>query len=234
MNLFEAVTGKVTRMSNVTRYSSFPTIRKENVAEHSWWVAFIGYLIAEDMRIAGFQIDLADVLRKAIVHDLSECMSGDIIRSYKHTNTRVLDAMEEADEEHMELMVKEFGSVDDVCFDDWMTSKSDKIEGEIVRFADMATVIFYCRTERQLGNAGIDVVLKEVYESWFHKFHDHPDLKVYADQMFPYRHWSDPYMGLNLRFTEHVKTRPLLGDHSEGPVSPLGIDGGPIKGVPLS
>jgi len=233
MNLFEAMTGTISRMANVTRYSSFPTIQKENVAEHSWWVAFISYLIACDLKEQGWNIDMEDVLSFAMTHDISECVSGDVIRSYKHMNPDVLAAMTAADEQGTVNLAKEFGSVGDGLYDDWAHAKGPSVAGSIVGFADQASVVLYCRIERSLGNSGIDIVLKQLYETWFYKYHDHPQLGVYADQMFPNRVWWDPYRTLEmLKDTFHTHGRPMMAGHSEGQTSLWGgIDGGPDHAI---
>lgn len=188
MNLFDVMTGTVSRMNHVTRYSSFPVNRRENVAEHSWWVCFVAYLLVYDLSHQGYQVDMGMTLRQCVVHDLSEVVSGDVIRSYKHTNAAVLAAMKQADEINMSdlLSGEAFENIMLRVKRDITYAKADTtLEGQIVEFADMAVVIFYCREEDRSGNRAIRYVLKQAYEEWFSKFHTHHCLGQYIEQIFP-------------------------------------------------
>jgi len=224
MNLFEVMTSEVARMSRVTRYSSFPVNRMENVAEHSFWVAFISYLIAFDLREQGHRIDLGMTLRGAITHDLSEIISGDVIRSYKHTNDDVRQAMKMADHINMDRVTQrdEWGATGDQTFSDWNNAKSGStLEGQIVAFADMAAVVFYCREEDRSGNRAIREVLQEAYEDWFSTYHTHPELGKYIDQIFPSHLFSDALREETVpaRVMYPGAARPIMADHSEGETS---------------
>jgi putative hydrolase of HD superfamily len=54
--------------------------RKESVAEHSWGVSLVAWVIASDLSDKGDAVDLAKVLSMAIHHDLSESLTADIPR----------------------------------------------------------------------------------------------------------------------------------------------------------
>jgi len=192
MNLFSTLTGPIARMSYVNRYSSFPANRRENVAEHSWWVAFIAYLVGQDLDTRrGISVNFELLLKRALVHDLSECLSGDVIRSYKHSNPDIAREMKAADEQNMEGLCSNLGQIGNSVEGNWLTAKEDDVEGRIVAFADMAAVAFYCREEDRSGNRAIRPVLKEMYETWFHVFHDDELFAPYIDQMFPTKRWTD-------------------------------------------
>jgi len=215
MNLWDACTGKVSRMSYVNRFSSFPVNRRENVAEHSWWVAFISFLIyssLSDRDPIEPRIDLGKLLSRAISHDLNECLSGDIIRSYKYSSSRIRKAIEDADVENMNIILEEIGSVDVAL--SWQNAKDIDIEGDIIRFADMAAVVFYLREEQRSGqNYHPLALVKEMYEKWFYTFHDHKFLGQYADSLFPNRDWRDAFR------VQTLPNFPIMENHSEGPTS---------------
>lgn len=222
MNLFEVMTGPIARMSYVSRYSSFPANRRENVAEHSWWVAFIAMLIGKDLYYNHkVDVKLETLMLRAVLHDISECMSGDVIRSYKHKNEDIRDAMAEADGLATEELVVEWGGVGNSVRHFWASAKADDIEGEIVAFADMASVVFYCREEDRSGNRAIRPVLAEAYEKWFHKFHEHPLLGRYMLQIFPEGRWPDALREESVTARTMYPGHPMLFDHSEGPVAEM-------------
>lgn len=198
MNLFNAITGKIARMSHVTRYSSVAVIRRENVAEHSWWVAFISFLVASDLNdtvpvaesVAPL-VKLEKMLVRALVHDLSECVSGDIIRTFKYSDPALTAAINAADELSIKELAKDLGRTGETIAYAWRNAKDESIEGDIIRFADMAVVAFYCREEERTGNRGIIPVLQVMYETWLHEFHDHRYLGPYVDALFPTRSYTD-------------------------------------------
>lgn len=219
MNIFEVMTGPIARMSYVNRYSSFSVNRRENVAEHSWWVCFIAYCIAGDLYKNGEHIDFESLLEHALMHDVSECLSGDVIRSYKHTNPDVKQAMAEADQINTRGLFDrdEYKTIGKKLYHDWATAKHNgRLEGEIVAFADMAAVGFYCREEDRSGNRAIRSVLAEMFEQWFHEFSQHPLLGQYVAQMFPEGRWPDMLRESSLP-AQKMFPVPMMRDHSEGP-----------------
>lgn len=191
MNLFDAITGKISRMSHVTRYSSIAVIRRENVAEHSWWVAFTSMLIGIDLGGPGPMVNLGKLVTRALVHDLSECVSGDIIRTFKYSDPALTAAIQAADELSIRELAQDLGKASGLVTESWRNAKDESLEGDIIRFADMAVVAFYCREEDRTGNRGIRPVLQVMYDTWLHEFHDHRYLGPYVDEMFPTRHYTD-------------------------------------------
>ncbi len=68
----------IRRMAHIQRYSSFPTNRKENVAEHTFYCTITAHCIALDLLDRGFDIDPNVVVVKAIYHDGEESLTGDL------------------------------------------------------------------------------------------------------------------------------------------------------------
>jgi 5'-deoxynucleotidase YfbR-like HD superfamily hydrolase len=216
MNLWDACTGKVSRMSYVNRFSSFPVSRRENVAEHSWWVAFIslliGYSVQEDPHMP--EVNMEKLLTRAVTHDLNETLSGDIIRSYKYSTEELLDAIRNADAVNMARLGAEFGEANIPVTAAWRDAKADDVEGEIIAFADMASVVFYLREEHKMGNKfrAMELV-NELHQKWFHRFSDHLFLAKFYAQIFPMASWADPFR------EEPFSLFPIMRDHREGPVA---------------
>lgn len=235
MNLFEIMTGKLSRLSYVNRYSSFPVNRRENVAEHSFWVTFIAYVIALDLQEQGHRVSTEHVLRQAMMHDISEAVSGDIIRSYKHLNDEVYAAMKDADAAGTYELVRnrDFGATAKRVHEAWLYAKSDTtLEGQIVAFADMAAAAFYMREEDRSGNRAIREVMRQMYETWFAAYHGHHALGQYIDQMYPNGRFFDMMRETELP-ARRMFERPMMQDHREGPVSDAELDWHGGEEVPL-
>ena len=62
-----------------TRHSFTTSGRKESVAEHSWRLALMAMLCAEEYP----HLDMNKVIRMCIVHDLGEAVTGDVPSFYK-------------------------------------------------------------------------------------------------------------------------------------------------------
>jgi 5'-deoxynucleotidase YfbR-like HD superfamily hydrolase len=215
MDLRKVVDGYMPRMSHVYRYSSIPVNRPESIAEHSWWVTFLALVIGEDLHDQGHQIEFDILLVGALVHDIDETMSGDIIRSFKHTNQGVLQAIKEASKENVKRLLDPDIWGETVSNDltaAWTHAKESRLEGAIVSFADQLAVILYCIGERRQGNQNAEVVVSELYHNWFYRWHSHEALGQYADQIFPTARWDDP-------FCEDSGIKPIMRLHSEGAVS---------------
>lgn len=59
-------------LSQILRFSTVPTIHKQNVAEHSYFVALIAWLICVRMETKGIEINTEKVLKLSLIHDLPE------------------------------------------------------------------------------------------------------------------------------------------------------------------
>ena len=62
------------RLRDTTRHCYTPKGRHESVAEHSWRISLMAYLIADEFP----QADMNKVIKMCLIHDLGECFTGDI------------------------------------------------------------------------------------------------------------------------------------------------------------
>lgn len=198
LDIRSALNGTTRRLSHIRRYSSIPVIRGENVAEHSWQVAWYSYLIAIDLWEDGVTLDLAALLAKAVSHDVSEAASGDIIRSYKYGSDEMLAATRAADLANMVNLARELGlpAGDNELMMAWRYAKDGTTEGEIITFADLLCVVGYCVEERHLGNQNMDRILSDAWEFLLTPYMDHDLFGRYVRQIFPTGHYTDAYRPL--------------------------------------
>lgn len=173
MNMRESLIGNTRRLAHIRRYSSYPVIRPENVAEHSFYVALYGMMVAEDLRRRGYVVDLGLVAQKAISHDISEALTGDVVRSFKYATDYIHEAISMTEQSLTER------SMPDFLHDLWCEAKDSSIEGRIIAFADVLCVVAYMYEEWLSGNRHMRVVTKEAKDFI---------LKFTEDAMFrPYR-----------------------------------------------
>lgn len=62
------------RLKDTTRHCYTKNGRHESVAEHSWMMTLIAFLMKDEFP----QADMDKVIQMCIIHDLGECFTGDI------------------------------------------------------------------------------------------------------------------------------------------------------------
>lgn len=62
------------RLKDVTRHCYTSGGRHESVAEHSWRITLMAFLLRDEFP----ELDMDKVLRMCLIHDLGECFTGDI------------------------------------------------------------------------------------------------------------------------------------------------------------
>lgn len=170
--------GVLGRMHHVTRYSGYPAIMKENVAEHSWLTSMYSYLIARDAQVHGIKINMELLLSRCIIHDLDESLSGDVIRSFKYATENLKDEMNKAAKiVFIPALETIFYRQDTVSANEkansdelvettkelWESCGSlDDVENFILKFSDFLTVLFFSLRDVKLGNNLLKNVVKEV------------------------------------------------------------------------
>lgn len=188
-NLAEAVTGRIRRLHHIQRYSSIPVIKPELVSTHSWQMAMIGSLICCDL-----EMPPGEVLERCVWHDVSECISGDIIRSYKHGSPEMEEACKEADHRNTYKLTREFGdNVGDTVYLIWENAKDDTLAGDIVRLADALCVCTYAAEEVRMGNQHMIEVPEDIFNEILWPMREHPKLGKYIHQLFPHGSYLDIY-----------------------------------------
>ena len=167
----EVMSGKLSRLRHTYRYSAIPIVNRENVAEHSFWTALIGMTIA--MEIGGTAELIGEVAAKALVHDIEESMTGDLIRDMKYHDSVVRESIRKVEVEFAQGIFDEIGGNTGNIYElFWRTAKDDSESGRIVALADLLCVIAYCDHEQALGNNTKEVrqIRSDCMKLIIHKF----------------------------------------------------------------
>ena len=152
IDIRQMLTGEIQRMSSIERYSSYPVIRRENVAEHSWYVTFYALLIARDLYSELCPVDIKDVMIRALVHDIDESLLGDVVITTKSTVPGLQEALENAAMERIGGLSESLLG-DSFLSDKWKGVKDNTtLEGCIVQTADTLSVLSYIYQEYRFGN----------------------------------------------------------------------------------
>lgn len=195
-DLNELLNGAPRRAIHTTRYSRHAVHRVESVAEHVYNAMIYASVIAHHLS-GGYKIDQGLVLNKTLWHDTEEPAGlGDILRGVKHSSPELLRMLEALGEKFVSLVasrlqmhrIREY----------WSKSKDATIEGQIVRVADVLSVVAYLIEEHMLGNRTLGEVYNEVLE-----YLDRVEEKVEVPEL------QDLVRDVREHFREKVKPAPV-------------------------
>ncbi len=136
----------VSALSGVTRFSMLKQVHKENVLEHTGMIVIFAYVLGTRLnQAAGYnQFDIAMLLKKAIVHDWDESITGDVARPTKYYSTAL----------RSELAALEADGIDNISISLKLTElpmlhrdAKEGPEGSLIAFCDIACAIHRCWEE---------------------------------------------------------------------------------------
>lgn len=160
-SLSNLLTGAHMNLKNIVRMGIYPRVTDETVAEHSFYVAFFTLVLGSEHNenIKGTdarKINIERAVTKALLHDLEESVTGDIINSYKHCNR---DLKTKMDIENLNVCatvcrgLSAHSSVNALVYTRWRFAKDPgTIEGKLVNFCDWLSWLSLLHKEFSMGN----------------------------------------------------------------------------------
>jgi 5'-deoxynucleotidase YfbR-like HD superfamily hydrolase len=175
----------IQQSSNVKRYSSRFMHTPESLMEHMGFTCLFCYVVARQLRDQKVHVVISDLMEKAVLHDVEEKLTGDIIRQTKHSSPQVRDGINEHSVRAVHRLEELFGFS---FVSTWATAKDDSLEGRIVALADMAAVVSKCMVEvGMLGNQAFASVVRNTHaelRKWYIDTHINDPLYQYVEGMF--------------------------------------------------
>lgn len=171
----EVLFGNMKRLRHTFRYSAQPVIERENVAEHSFWTAMIAMTIAYEVSPNNDPL-ARECAQKALLHDIEECMTGDLVREMKYATKQIRRVIKNVEETFVHHLLIPMGDIGSRFEGIWTFSKDDSPAGQIVKLADMLCVIAYCNQEKAMGNAELGVIRDECIKLIYDTFIDQSPL----------------------------------------------------------
>ncbi|ASJ17322.1 oxetanocin [Thermococcus chitonophagus] len=116
----------------------------ESIADHSYMVAFITLLLAEDLKKKGVRIDVEKALKMAILHDVAEAVVTDLplpAQRYLEKESAELSAFND--------LLPEFYSI----FNEYREGSS--LEAQLVKFADKVEMLVQAHMYELSGNRNL-------------------------------------------------------------------------------
>lgn len=147
-----------TRLSCIVRFGNTPRIASENVAEHSYYVAFLAMVLGDYLEREGIEVDKLRMLRLALFHDVEEVVSGDIIAPIKQGLFG--KELEKENIKNVLLLTADLKEGKNY-FDLWQEVGDKKtLEAKIIKLVDKLSCLIYCVREFHLGNKYFRAILE--------------------------------------------------------------------------
>jgi 5'-deoxynucleotidase YfbR-like HD superfamily hydrolase len=162
---------KIYHLTGTLRYNNQFMLKQENVAEHSYMVVAIVHTICETFGIADWAH--FEALKYAIIHDIPESITGDIIASTK----RAIPGFEQIIEQHEMKVIEDHFPFLTMTYRDFHRG-TVKLPFIILKLADYLSVKLCMLRENKLGNQYefVNIILKDIEER----------IQYYYDQLFSY------------------------------------------------
>ena len=142
-------------LNQIIRFNTRQRSYNETVASHIYYVTLYSLILADIANKSGHKIDTERVLRNAILHDVEESSSGDVIRTFKIKMAAIYKKISIIAVEHVfeflpEKLIDKYVKVWS-RMEEW--SQSEEPEEVIVDIADELTGILYCTEQICMGNS---------------------------------------------------------------------------------
>lgn len=149
-------------LTHVMRFSSIPQQFQESVAEHSFYVAYFTSIVIYFLKKRKERVDEARALKIALIHDMEEKFSGDILTPFKYYSQELYHAIRKVNRETIPLAFEYLPASLAKDFIAFWKEDADRVtkEAQIVKVADKLSLLSKCKEEITLGNA----FFKPIYE----------------------------------------------------------------------
>lgn len=160
---FKDFLGNERNLDRIIRFSAQMRLKDESVSEHSFHTALYAMILADlEERVFKNKVDKEKVLKTALLHDLEECLTGDIIYNFKHTEKTLTEQIKKMSKKFLEDLMKKLPKeISGDYMSLWQNSKdTQKIEGKIIEAADKLEGLIYSLNEFSLGNKAFGKIIK--------------------------------------------------------------------------
>ena len=132
------------QMQGLIRYSNRVRIKDEDLAQHSYCVAYYCFSIAEQYNIPEDTRNKA--IAMSIIHDIGECFTSDLPHDVKYENPELKELCDKLEKKYIDKL-PEISTL-------WneLEGNHESIEYSIVKLADSLSVLSYSNREIELGN----------------------------------------------------------------------------------
>lgn len=159
-NIFDHLLNR--NLAHVTRYNNRAQHFPESVAEHSFYTAYFSLILCSLLEKKKIKVNRERALAIALVHDVEEGYTGDIINPFKHFNDEVYAAIKKVSSEMVkEMFVGLPKNLQEEMLALWKDDSDGKsMESQVVKTADKLSLLSKCFEEIQAGNLYFEEIYK--------------------------------------------------------------------------
>lgn len=141
------------RMKYIKRWSLMHSTTNENIMEHSQQVAVVAHALASISNIYfGGNLDANAIAVKALFHETSEVMTGDLPTPIKYFNPEIRDSYKNLEKLSNQRLLKQLPSQLSVEYSKIILDE-EGIEHKFVKYADKICAYIKCVDEVKMGNS---------------------------------------------------------------------------------
>lgn len=132
------------QMHGIIRYANRVRIKNEDLAQHSYSVAYYCFDIAVEYNIPDNIRN--EAIAMAIIHDIGECFTSDLPHDVKYENPELKNLCDQLERKYVEQLP----NIRNLWFD--LEDNGETIQKRMVKLGDSLSVKAYVDRELALGN----------------------------------------------------------------------------------
>lgn len=137
----------------VERWNNKPNLFTETVAAHSFLVTALSWGLAASAQLRDERLDLEEILKRALAHDLHEAITGDILSPTKQAAQLMKKAVEQLERQAGQDLIAWLPPPIQEQFAPYVIDPmDDSPEGRLVKTADLFAAFLKAWLEVQMGN----------------------------------------------------------------------------------
>ena len=194
-NKFFAV---VDRVRYIQRWALMRNNESENVAEHSFQTAIFAHALATirsvELPELELQVDPNKIMAKALFHDVSEVITGDLPTPVKYHNPELRKAYKDYEALAVDTLLDFLpeslrGNYSELLIEkslaDTERGSLEYLEAGLIKVADKLSAYIKCLYEVNQGNNEFREALKSTLENIEAFYEDFPEVKVFMTDYVP-------------------------------------------------
>lgn len=134
------------RMHGIIRYVNRNRIKDEDLAQHSYSVAYYCFQIAKEFDIPNSIRN--EAIAMAIIHDIGEVFTSDLPHDVKYENPELKELCDQLERRYINIELPEVSELWNKLED----KQNPSIPAAMVKLADSMSVLAYSNREIDLGN----------------------------------------------------------------------------------
>lgn len=171
------------RMKYIKRWSLMHSTTNENIMEHSQQVAVVAHALASiSNTYFGGKLDANSIAVKALFHETSEVITGDLPTPIKYFNPEIRDSYKNLEKLANDRLLNQLPSQLSVEYSK-IIEDDNSVEHKFVKYADKICAYIKCVDEVKMGNSEF-FKAKETIESEIRNFNS-PEVDYFMENFLP-------------------------------------------------